>query len=586
MASLIHGLDNHTPKQVGENGHVEHGWSHNIDEKIVQFFFQLVRSNNHSDLECQHRAILHEIKGKEREFKNQFITMYKLIGQTRDIVSGKGEQQLAFMQIYGFYESGYADLAASAFFRFLVVGDAEHPYGSYKDVKYLCKYLKEKTGREDHPLIEFVTNLLLNALENDYSQYEEWKKDETQKKPILSLAGKWCPREKSREGWVHAILAKKRFNQYLITAKSRDAYSRAVIKCKIHFTKIIVTLNKYLETTQCKQASGDWSNIKFNSVTSCTMRKQSRAFANKTKKGEQRSTNDDRVNCASNYVSHLEAAKSDPKNHKVHGRRCNVGELTKDACLVNQNETAEVDRINLQWESNKDNNKGLGNMIACVDTSGSMECDEGLPIYNAVGLGIRCSEVTSDAFKHRVMTFSTKPQWITLNDKSTFVEKAKRIRIDPNWSGSTNIAAMFDLILDVIIKNDIPPSSVEDLILGIFSDMQIDYCGTGNLNTLYDDVSIKFQEAGLKSKFGVVYPVPHILMWNLRKTNGFPVLSTQKNVTMMSGYSSTLLNTLSDKGVNGLKEFTPARMLQDILNNKRYDILDNDLYEYYYQLKK
>jgi len=581
MASLIKGLDNHTPKQVGENGHVEHGWSHNIDEKIVQFFFQLVRSNNHSDLECQHRAILLEIKGKEREFKNQFITMYKLIGQTRDIVSGKGEQQLAFMQIYGFYESGYADLAASAFFRFLVLGDEEHPYGSYKDVKYLCKYLKEKTGREDHPLIEFVTNLLLNALENDYSQYEEWKKDETQKKPILSLAGKWCPREKSREGWVHAILAKKKFTQYLITAKSKDAYSRAVIKCKIHFTKIIVTLNKYLETTQCKQASGDWSNIKFNSVTSCTMRKQSRAFANKTKKGEQRSVNDDRVNCASNYVSHLEAAKSDPKNHKVHGRRCNVGELTKDACLVNQNETAEVDRINLQWESNKDNNKGLGNIIACVDTSGSMECDEGLPIYNAVGLGIRCSEVTSDAFKHRVMTFSTKPQWITLNDKATFVEKAKRIRNDPNWSASTNIAAMFDLILDVIIKNDIPPSSVEDWILGIFSDMQIDYCGTGNLNTLYDNISIKFQEAGLKSKFKVVYPVPHILMWNLRKTNGFPVLSTQKNVTMMSGYSSTLLNTLSDKGVNGLKEFTPARMLQDILNNKRYDILDNDLYEYY-----
>ena len=581
MASLIKGLDNHTPKQVGENGHVEHGWSHNIDEKIVQFFFQLVRSNNHSDLECQHRAILLEIKGKEREFKNQFITMYKLIGQTRDIVSGKGEQQLAFMQIYGFYESGYADLAASAFFRFLVLGDEEHPYGSYKDVKYLCKYLKEKTGREDHPLIEFVTNLLLNALENDYSQYEEWKKDETQKKPILSLAGKWCPREKSREGWVHAILAKKKFTQYLITAKSKDAYSRAVIKCKIHFTKIIVTLNKYLETTQCKQASGDWSNIKFNSVTSCTMRKQSRAFANKTKKGEQRSVNDDRVNCASNYVSHLEAAKSDPKNHKVHGRRCNVGELTKDACLVNQNETAEVDRINLQWESNKDNNKGLGNIIACVDTSRSMECDEGLPIYNAVGLGIRCSEVTSDAFKHRVMTFSTKPQWITLNDKATFVEKAKRIRNDPNWSASTNIAAMFDLILDVIIKNDIPPSSVEDWILGIFSDMQIDYCGTGNLNTLYDNISIKFQEAGLKSKFKVVYPVPHILMWNLRKTNGFPVLSTQKNVTMMSGYSSTLLNTLSDKGVNGLKEFTPARMLQDILNNKRYDILDNDLYEYY-----
>ena len=90
--------------------------------------------------------------------------------------SGKGEQQLAFMQIYSFYEAGYTDLAASSFFRFLVLGDNEHPYGSYKDVKYLCKYIKEKTGSEDHPLIDFATNLLLNALENDFSQYEEWKK--------------------------------------------------------------------------------------------------------------------------------------------------------------------------------------------------------------------------------------------------------------------------------------------------------------------------------------------------------------------------------------------------------------------------
>ena len=581
MASLIQALDKHTPRQVGENGHVEHGWSHDLDEKIVQFFFQLVRSNDHSDLECQHRAILHTIKGREEEYKNQFITMYKLIGQTRDIVSGKGEQQLAFMQIYSFYEAGYTDLSASSFFRFLVLGDNEHPYGSYKDVKYLCKYIKEKTGSEDHPLIDFATNLLLNALENDFAQYEEWKKDESRPKPQLSLAGRWAPREKSREGWVHAILAKKKFLDFLITAKSKEAYARAVIKGKIHFTKIIVTLNKYLDTTQCKQASGNWSDINFNSVTSCTMRKQSRAFANKTKKGEDRSSADDRVSCASNYVSHLEAAKSDPKNHKVHGRRCNVGELTKDACLVKLSEGAEVDRINLQWESNKDNNKGLGNIIACVDTSGSMDCDDGLPIYNAVGLGIRCSEVTHDAFKHRVLTFSTRPQWITMHDKATFVEKAKHVRSDPNWAGSTNIGAMFDLILNVILKNEIPPESVEDMILAIFSDMQIDHCGTGSLDTLYENISNKFHKAGMQSKFGVAYPVPHILFWNLRKTNGFPVLSTQKNVTMMSGYSSALLNVLSDKGMEGLKEFTPARMLMDILNNDRYSILDEDLYEYY-----
>jgi len=119
------------------------------------------------------------------------------------------------------------------------------------------------------------------------------------------------------------------------------------------------------------------------------------------------------------------------------------------------------------------------------------------------------------------------------------------------------------------------------MILAIFSDMQIDHCGTGSLDTLYENISSKFHKAGLKSKFAMPYIVPHILFWNLRKTNGFPVLSTQKNVTMMSGYSSALLNVLSDKGMEGLKEFTPAKMLMDILNNDRYSILDSDLYEYY-----
>ena len=118
---------------------------------------------------------------------------------------------------------------------------------------------------------------------------------------------------------------------------------------------------------------------------------------------------EDRVQCASNFAAHLEAAKSDPTNHKVHGRRCTVGELTKDALRLPAGAVkTEIDRINLQWESNKDNNKGLGNIIACVDNSGSMEMDDGTPLYNAIGLGIRCSEMASDAFKHRVITFAWK----------------------------------------------------------------------------------------------------------------------------------------------------------------------------------
>ena len=45
MAALVNALDNYTPTQFGENGHAEYGWSNSIQEKILQFSFQVTRTN-------------------------------------------------------------------------------------------------------------------------------------------------------------------------------------------------------------------------------------------------------------------------------------------------------------------------------------------------------------------------------------------------------------------------------------------------------------------------------------------------------------------------------------------------------------
>ena len=46
MAALVNALDNHTSQQIGENGHVEYGWSNSVQEKILQFSFQVTRTND------------------------------------------------------------------------------------------------------------------------------------------------------------------------------------------------------------------------------------------------------------------------------------------------------------------------------------------------------------------------------------------------------------------------------------------------------------------------------------------------------------------------------------------------------------
>ena len=96
MTSFVSGMDKHTMKQTGENAHTEYSISNELDEKICQFFFQLVRTEDHSALQKLHTDIITSI----RSDPERLMMMYKLAHQTRDIISGKGEQQLGFMQLY------------------------------------------------------------------------------------------------------------------------------------------------------------------------------------------------------------------------------------------------------------------------------------------------------------------------------------------------------------------------------------------------------------------------------------------------------------------------------------------------------
>ncbi len=583
MASFIKALDQYTPKQVGENANVEHGWSNALDERIVQFFFQLVRCDDHSNLEQKLRSILSDLCGQESKYLVQMCTMYKLIGQTRDIIAGKGEQQLAFLQLWAWYEF-YPALAAAAFDHFVLLrGDeTQHPYGSWKDIKYWCEYVREKSGDPDHPLIERAINIAIRQLlydETRHDSYDDGDNDaDTDIPPLLSLCAKWLPREKSKYGWLFCKIANRMFGYFQDTAKTETSKRKAKLKGRIRLKKMLVKLNRYLDTAQIKMCGRNWSNLNFNHITSQTLRRNKLAVMNTTKTNALRSTEADRIQCAENYKNHIMAAKVDPTRHKIHGKRCAVYELVKDAFSAhsvadNDQKQLACDTVNLQWEDNRSNNKGLEKLpiVAMVDTSSSMTVDECIPLYNAIGLGIRASELTHPAFQHRCLTFNAEPHWINLEDCPDFVSKVLKIHSSP-WGMNTNFYKALQLILSCILENDIPPAQVSGMILAVFSDMQIDqrWSGLASLNTMFEEIKQMYAEAGLRSKWATPYNPPHILFWNLRETTGFPTLSTEKNVTQLSGYSSTLLNVFCNKGIEALRECTPKKMLADLLSNARY----------------
>ena len=103
MSKFVSAIDNHTPRQFGENASVEYGYSNNLNEKIVQYFFQLVRTEETSNLERHLFEMLNFIKGNENYYFSELTVLYKIIAQTRDIVAGKGEYNLCFMELYIWY---------------------------------------------------------------------------------------------------------------------------------------------------------------------------------------------------------------------------------------------------------------------------------------------------------------------------------------------------------------------------------------------------------------------------------------------------------------------------------------------------
>ena len=104
MTTIINAMDNTTNKVMGENGHYMESWSDKLEEKIVQYYFQLVRNNDES-VDCKFEELLLEIKD-ETDYKKRdkyMILMYRLIGYTRDIESGKGERLLSYRQLYSLW---------------------------------------------------------------------------------------------------------------------------------------------------------------------------------------------------------------------------------------------------------------------------------------------------------------------------------------------------------------------------------------------------------------------------------------------------------------------------------------------------
>lgn len=580
---------------LGENSHPQYNWSQENKEKILGFSFQLTENGGQNiellnNLKNVYTEIVRDcFLNKSLESANYLLILYKLIAQTRDIINGKGIYSLTYMMIAIWanldihVDEKYKNLGhklATLAMENCVSDKDGLPLGSWKDIKYFLNYFKNECNLSDveidkHPVCSNLLTLVCTQL----------KQDSNSLKP--SLLARWIPREKSNKfGWITPLLAYRYFSNYIITADNQAKLEKARNKALMHFRQTITDINKKLNTVQIKQCGREWQNIDFDKhLTSISLRKQSLAFQNKDKKGRVRNHNlqdvrNDRETCALNYSYYIKACSEGKK--KIKSKNVSLIDLVRDADKLynpynysyntdNQDNETERMALNLQWIEQCKNTSELEDMIAMVDTSGSMECDNAKPLYSAIGLGLRVAEKSK--FGKRVLTFSQQPTWINLENCSDFVECVAEVRKAP-WGMNTNFYAALDLILQTTIKNNVHPDQLKKTTLVIFSDMQIDQAGDSK-DSFFDNIKLRYREAGLKSVYKTPFPLPHIIFWNLRTTSGFPSLSSTPNTSMISGSSGNLLNLFLDKGTHVLEELTPWKLLQESLNNSRYSEFQN-----------
>ena len=539
----------------GEKTNVEYSWGDNLKENIIYFFFQLVRDQDITDLENKLYQLLSEIKTDTYKYREEHIILYKILCHTRDIRCGRGEMDLSYAQLYVWFCFD-VDLACFALQQF-VWGQR---YGSWKDIKRLCLFVKQKTGDENHPLIEYACDLMTVQLKHDLLKITE--------NTIISRAGKWAPREKNRQyKWLYGKLAVRMYPEFSKTAPNISSQRAALRKAKMLFRKDLSRLNKYLFTMENIMCNFSWSYICPSIISSNALYKYKLALQNKTKDNKIRRNTPDRHMCAGYIQHHLE-------NAPIKYSTISLAALVKGAenCVTDLDE----DIVNKLWNAQEKIYNFKQNVLAIVDLSSSMERNNLTPLYTAIALGIRASELSVGAFRDRLFVFSAQPTWVQFGMEMTFVDKVNMILTIARGLNS-NLKPVLETLIGAFCETKENKNIIEDIDLCILSDMQIDQFSKYAINTLSENIKKIF----IKNEFK---KLPRIILWNMRKTTGFPSCMYDHNIVLLSGYTSKMFKLLMPPTIV-VKQHKKRqnishpswKIIQRCVNRKRYNILYNKI---------
>lgn len=456
---------------------------------------------------------------------NQFFLLtllYKMIPYTRDIYGGIADRSLTHRMLF-IWNYHFPVPTANCLHKMILPIDNNPPYGSWRDIKDLCLFVKNMSEKGDmDPFIETCIGLMNHQLDKDYKLLDESLDNYNRKKntpweipyPVpsnigMSLVSKWIPRENSSHKWLFdrcVIQWLRAFKPFYLQSTNGDKYKfkKALNKGKKEYRHICSRLSKAWDTLEIKQCSLDWQSITPTNIPLTAMNKQQQALLNIGINGNVRSRtmNDkDRQLCALKIQKFWLSKKS--KNPIF----IQMEYIVQNALRVSN--ANEIIRLNKLWDIVLRQISTMSQFIPVVDLS--LFSINPQSFYSAIGMAAAIA-MKSNLDKKNIMLFDKGFHLVSIEHCSSIKDIIDTLKpIYHQHHIGSDIYNACSSIIHSIQETKLNDNYVEKLKLVFFTSYD-------NFNTdIAKNINHMFQFSSLST--------PSILFWSDGHSNTPPTFN-------------------------------------------------------------